>query len=216
MSWETHNFRDLPYSELEAHQQRFAELVKADPDHAYLVLAEPKPTFTAGRSAKMEELLWSPEELEKRGVSIERTTRGGQWTFHGPGQIVGYPIVQLRSLGYSSRAVSRFLKELAGAIKTVLAKSGIETDLGCPFGLYKEGAKLVSFGISVSQGVVTHGFALNVRPVAPFFSGIHPCGVARQPVTSLEELGLSTDWQVIATQLETQIKKVLELRAYSL
>ncbi len=209
MNWSTTILRDIPFGDLEARQQAVRDAIRQDPDAGVFLVSEPKATYTAGRAADPRGLLWSPEAAEARGVSLFQVSRGGQWTFHGPGQIVVYPLVSLKSLGYPSKGVRRFLGELRAGVVDFLAESGLSADTedsARPFGVYCGGAKLVSFGIAVERGVSAHGLALYLKDQNPSFQGIHPCGVPGERLTSLESLGVLLDWDAAANRLVSCLK----------
>ncbi len=210
MRWTVVTERQIGFDRLESLQQDLVQRVRAEPNRAYLLISEPTPTFTKGRFASNEECLWTEERRLHEGVAIHPVSRGGKWTYHGPGQILFYPLVNLQSLGYSRRAVYRFVTELREAIAAPLLKRGLDVTLGArPFGLYFRGKKLASFGVAVERGIVSHGVALYWNNQSRFFEGIHPCGVPGQSVTSLEESGWSLSWDDTAREVAESIEKSL-------
>ena len=200
MSWEA----------LEAEHQSCLSEVIQNPQKAFLLISEPNPTFTKGRSGLDSDLIWNESERQARGVTTAPVARGGQWTYHGPGQIVCYPIVQLSELGFDRRAVTAFLEVLKASLVQIIEKLEIPTDretTDLPFGIYSGGKKLVSFGINIQRGVTSHGFALYLTRQTSYFQGINPCGVAGGTLTSLEELGGAISWEDAAGQVIESIKK---------
>jgi lipoate-protein ligase B len=208
VSWTTLIRRRTSWLNLEAEQKRRVAVVQANPSERFLLVSEPRPTFTYGRSATPADLLWGPEQCKTQSVDVQPVGRGGRWTYHGPGQILLYPIVQLQRLGYSRRAVHRFLVDLRQGVGNFLTSVGLSPELrDRPFGIYVGGRKLVSFGICLQRGVSSHGLALYLTTQQSFFRGIHPCGVPNEAFTSLEECGIALSWEKAAEQLEEEVKK---------
>jgi lipoyl(octanoyl) transferase len=151
-----------------------------------LALLQHPPVYTLGRRTNPDHLLVEPATLRRRGAGVIAADRGGDVTFHGPGQLVGYPILDLRRRGILPGDYVRMLE--ATLIET-LATFGIEAArvAGRP-GVWAGGAKIAAIGIRVQGGVTTHGFALNVCPDLRWFDAIVPCGLADAGVTSMELL----------------------------
>jgi len=151
-----------------------------------LVLLEHPPVITFGRRAADSHLLLSEVELARRGIEVVRTGRGGDITYHGPGQLVGYPIVDLDPLG---RDLHRYLRLLEATLIDALAAFAVtgETVPG-KTGVWVDGAKVASIGVAVRRWVSWHGFALNVGADLSGFSAIVPCGLRGVAMTSLERL----------------------------
>ncbi|MBM4436708.1 MAG: lipoyl(octanoyl) transferase LipB [Actinobacteria bacterium] len=157
-----------------------------------LLLLEHAPVVTLGRGADRLGDEVPSDALRARGISIRRTERGGRATYHGPGQLVGYPVVSLRARGGDAHA---YVHALEQALVEAAAAFGVaaETRAGLT-GVWVEGRKLGSIGVQIRQGVTLHGFALNVDMDLSPFELIAPCGVAGLPVTSLaRELGQAVD-----------------------
>ena len=163
-----------------------------DLPHKLLLLEHPH-TYTLGRRGKSENLLLSPAELDARGITVHRVDRGGDITYHGPGQLVGYPILNMRQLGRQGlgemRAYVEDIEEML--IQTVAAFdleacrypgfTGVWVDT--PQGL----EKIAAIGIRINNaGITSHGFALNVSTDLSYFSGIVPCGIEDHGVTSMQ------------------------------
>lgn len=163
-------------------QQRRAGAI---PD-TLLLLEHRPPVITLGRGSHAEHLLVTPQQLEKLGIQLVETDRGGDITYHGPGQLVGYPILDLRQ---HDRDVHLYLRRLEEVIIAALSHFGI-------VGHRKEGLtgvwvgeeKVAAIGIKVSHWVTMHGFALNVCPDLSHFELIVPCGIRDKGVTSLQKL----------------------------
>ena len=155
-----------------------------------LVLVEHPPVITVGRSGDSHDLLLPREELQRKGVAVHFVSRGGQATYHGPGQMVAYPIVRL-----GKRDLRLFLNTLLEAAAEVLRTFGIEPEFkeGRP-GLWADSGKIASVGIAVRRWVTYHGLALNVNTDVDPFGLIVPCGSPGQPITSMARcLGLPID-----------------------
>jgi lipoyl(octanoyl) transferase len=196
--------RDIPFGELEALQREAMAGVRANPERAEWIVSEPRPTYTHGRAADPRGLLWTRAQAEGRGIAVHGVSRGGQWTFHGPGQVVVYPVLSLRHRGYSTKAVRRFLENLRAGVTDFLRSLGLDADPPLPdkpFGVYVGGAKLVSFGIAVERGITCHGLALYLTDQTAWFAGIHPCGVVGERLTSLHSLDRAPTWEAAADGL---------------
>lgn len=198
----------IPYIESWRLQER---LVRARLDGQVgdtLLLLEHPPTITLGRAADMRHLLASPDVLDRLGVTVVETDRGGDVTFHGPGQIVGYPIVDLR---LRRTDVHWYLRQLEGAILDVCCALGLAA---CRFpphtGVWIADRKIAAIGIKLRRWVTSHGFALNVADLRQWFRLIVPCGLAGYDVTSLEqELGYVPDRDELHRALAERIVRRL-------
>lgn len=151
-----------------------------------LLLLDHPPVVTLGRGGDTAHLRGSDGELAARNVEFVETDRGGDITFHGPGQIVGYAIVDLAGRG---RDLHRYLRDLEETLILALAEFGIAAgrEPGLT-GVWVDGAKVAAIGIRVSRWIAHHGFALNVDTDLSFFDLIVPCGIADRPVTSMVEI----------------------------
>lgn len=156
-----------------------------------LVLLEHEPVITLGRSAKASNLLVSEAELARRGVALHRIERGGDVTFHGPGQLVGYPLFKLEA---GIAGVRRFVERVEAALVAALAELGVEAGLRPGhIGVWCEDRKIASIGIAVKRRVTFHGFALNVSVDLAFFRLMNPCGMPDVVMTSVCAEGGVTD-----------------------
>jgi len=157
-----------------------------------LMQLEHEPVLTLGRSAKNSHILASESELKRRGISIHRVERGGQVTYHGPGQLVGYTLFDLRQMGIGP---SDLVSGLESVIIKALSEFGISGELKKGFrGVWVGNDKIASIGIAVRQGISFHGFALNYEPDLTHFKLITPCGLTGVRMTSITEiLGSSID-----------------------
>jgi lipoyl(octanoyl) transferase len=159
-----------------------------------LVFTEHEPVFTLGvRRGAEQNLIWDAAELQRRGVAVVQTNRGGDITYHGPGQIVGYPIVSLvprKDLHAYLRFVEQVLINTVGTFGLAADRRAGKT------GIWLGPRKIAAIGVAVRRWVAYHGFALNVAPDLPHFQGIVPCGISATDgtVTSLQaELGRTVD-----------------------
>jgi lipoyl(octanoyl) transferase len=152
-----------------------------------LLLLQHPPTYTLGRATKDGHLLVAPEALAAQGVALVESDRGGDITFHGPGQVVGYPILKLARHGGD---LLRYLRMLEETLIVALARYGVQAGrIDGLTGVWVGNAKIAAIGVKLSAGGVTqHGFALNVTTDLGYFRQIIPCGIAGKDVTSLERL----------------------------
>jgi len=153
-----------------------------------LLILEHPHTITMGRNGRMEHLLANEEVLKRAGVSFHHTDRGGDITYHGPGQVVGYPILDLREW---KRDVVAYVRAVEQVLIDSVGEFGIAATRvpGCT-GVWVDGRKIAAIGIHISRWVTSHGFALNVAADLSYFQYIVPCGLP-QPVTSMVELGVA-------------------------
>lgn len=165
-------------------QERAARAVEGGAPDELLYIEHP-PTITLGRGSSPQQMLASAAELADAGIAVVRTDRGGGATYHGPGQIVGYPIVDLRRRDLGVRA---YLRALEAALVTALRDAGVDAYPRPGLtGVWTASGKVAAIGVAVRRGVTRHGFALNVAPDLGAFERIVPCGLP-EPVTSLERL----------------------------
>ncbi len=161
-------------------------------DDDYLLLLEHPHVYTLGSRADMEHVLVPPESV---GAQLVRADRGGDVTYHGPGQLVGYPIVTLPGWREHQTDVVAYVRRLEAVLVAALARLGIAAGTEAGYtGVWVEGAKVAAIGVKVARGRTRHGFALNVDPDLAMFGHIVPCGIPDRPVTSLrEQLGAAPD-----------------------
>ena len=176
-----------------------------------LLLLEHFPVYTIGRGGDATNLLASPERMREIGAELIRIDRGGDITFHGPGQLVAYPIVELRD----PLDLRRYVRTLEEALIATAAAFGIETHRldGRP-GIWVDGdRKLAAIGVRVKRGVTTHGLALNVNNDLRWFDEMIPCGLPHTSATSMAaELGQPAPMDDVADQLAAQLARGLGLR----
>ncbi len=171
------------YDEAHALQLQTVERRKRGviPDTLYLL--EHSPVITLGRNADPSGIIASPGELEKRGIQSRRIERGGQATYHGPGQIVGYPIIDI---GARQIGVKSYVADLEETMIRAAARFGVRAyRRDGMIGVFCERGKLGAVGVRVTEGVTFHGFALNVDPDLSLYQLIVPCGMTDVSVTSI-------------------------------
>jgi len=173
------------------------ELKKHGFEKDVLLLLEHPPTITLGRNAIRDHLLVSEELLRKRGVELWNVDRGGDITFHGPGQLVGYPIL---SLGTGERDVHGYMRNLEESLIRLLARYGIEGTRDPKFtGVWTQDGKIAAMGVHISRWVTRHGFALNVNTDLGYYNLIVPCGIVGKAVTSMQkQLSLAVETGAVA------------------
>lgn len=151
-----------------------------------LLLLEHPPTITVGKSGKLENILESPPALAGAGVSLIFTDRGGDVTYHGPGQIVGYPILDLRE---RDRDIHQYVRDLEEVLIRTLADYGIKSGRDHSHaGVWVNDMEIAALGLSVRKWITMHGFALNVNTDLDHFSLINPCGFTSKTATSMARL----------------------------
>ena len=154
-----------------------------------LLLLEHEPVFTLGRNAAREDILLTPERCAELGIGLFETDRGGKATYHGPGQLVGYPILDLSP---DRKDVKRYVRDLEESLIRVLARYSIAGERS-PLkervtSVWVGNDKIAAIGVHLSRWITTHGFALNVTTNLDHFLGIIPCGITDGGVTSIERL----------------------------
>jgi lipoyl(octanoyl) transferase len=172
-----------------------------------LVILEHPHTITLGRNGKREHLLASEDILRSAGISFQETDRGGDITYHGPGQIVGYPIVDLREW---KRDVAVYVRSIEQVLIDTLADFGISAERVAGLtGVWTGGRKIAAIGVHISRWVTSHGFALNITTDLSYFQYIIPCGL-NLPVTSMAELGVAAEQDEVARRLATHFGRIFE------
>jgi lipoyl(octanoyl) transferase len=193
-------------------QRQLVDLRKQERIGDVLLLLEHTPVITLGRNAKASNIISSRESLEQLGVELFESDRGGDVTFHGPGQIVGYPIFDLRGCGTpggkrKTLGVIEFVRRLEEVLIRTCVDFAIPTKRICGFtGVWTDReereAKLAAIGVHISRFVTSHGFALNVNTDLSYFNLIVPCGITSKLVTSMQkELGRSLDLNIVAESI---------------
>ncbi len=182
-------FRDLgrvDYEEATNLQKCLVEKRKQNLIPDQLLIVEHPHVITLGRNGRLENLLAGPDVLRRAGIAFHDTDRGGDITYHGPGQIVGYPILDLREW---KRDVTAYVRSVEQVLIDALAEFGIAAGrISGATGVWVDGKKVAAIGVHISRWVTSHGFALNVNADLSYFQYIVPCGLS-MPVTSMAELG---------------------------
>ena len=188
-------------------QQELVAARKQGADVDHLLLLEHDHVITLGRNGHMENLLASDEVLSRAGISFFPTDRGGDVTYHGPGQLVGYPILDLREW---KRDVGAYVRGLEQAIIDTLAEYGIEAGrIPKLTGVWVGERKIAAIGVHLSRWVTSHGFALNVDTDLSYFQYIIPCGLTK-PVTSLAQLGVRASVREVGEIFATHFARVFD------
>lgn len=204
----------IGYAEAYALQKRIVAARKAEAIENVLLICEHPQVITQGRNGKREHLLASEHVLRQKGVEFYETSRGGDITYHGPGQIVGYPILNLGAIRRDvvwyvrtlEEAMIRSTAELGIAASRVAGKTGIWVQTG------NTEEKLAAIGVHISRWVTSHGFAYNVSTDLRFFDLIVPCGIADRKVTSLEKLlGRKVEEKEVAPRIAKHLGELLGL-----
>ena len=203
----------LPYGEADELQRRLREKVRQTPGKGFLLLLEHPHVFTLGRNADREDILVDEEWVKSRGAEVRPSDRGGKVTYHGPGQLVGYPIVDLSP---DRRDLRRYVRDLQEVLVRVLGALGV---VATPrhrteeIGVWVEDQKIASIGVHVSRWITTHGFALNLSTDLSYFGGIVPCGLEGVRMTSVQALtGRQPDPQEVSSQVAEHFGQVFERR----
>jgi lipoyl(octanoyl) transferase len=181
----------------------------------HLIFCEHPHVYTLGKSGKKENLLVNKEYLKSRGASFYKTNRGGDITYHGPGQIVGYPIFDLDNFFHDIHKYLRLLEE--SVILTLKdygvkgersdGETGVWLDVGMP-----SARKICALGVKASRWVTMHGFAFNINTDLSYFENIIPCGIVGKNVTSLEqEIGRKVDIEKVKEKLKKNIELSFEM-----
>ncbi len=182
----------IGYAEAYALQKRIVAARKADAIEDMLLICEHPHVITQGRNGKREHLLASEHVLRQRNVEFFETSRGGDITYHGPGQLVGYPILNLGAIRKDVVWYVRMLEEVmiraTGEFGIVAGREEGKTGVWVAAGSKAAGAKLGAIGVHISRWVTSHGFAYNVSTDLRYFDLIVPCGIADRKATSLEKL----------------------------
>jgi lipoyl(octanoyl) transferase len=186
-------------------QQQLVARRKAGEIPDQLLIVEHPHVVTVGRNGREENLLASPEVMLRTGIEVHHTDRGGDVTYHGPGQIVGYPILDLRDW---KRDVGAYVRAIEQMLIDTLADVGITAgrEPGLT-GVWTQGAKIAAIGVHLSRWVTSHGFALNVTTDLQYFGYIVPCGLTK-PVTSMRQLGVEVPRQDVIDRLRRHFEEI--------
>ncbi len=212
------DFGCVEYGECLAFQRACFDALAAAKDspekgRQWMIFCEHPHVYTLGKSGDEHNLLVNSDFLNKIGARYHRTDRGGDITYHGPGQLVGYPILDLQSLGMGLR---EYVEGLEEAVIRTLAQFGITAGRSAgATGVWLRGPerKICAIGVRASRYVTMHGFALNVNTMLEYFRWINPCGLADKGVTSMEkELGAQQDMARVKAVLLDELEKIMNIR----
>ncbi|CAN5514725.1 lipoyl(octanoyl) transferase LipB [soil metagenome] len=196
----------LPFSTaLDLQRAAARARISGELDQDLLLLVEHPPVVSLGRSSKEHHLLASPELLASRGVELFEVERGGDVTFHGPGQLVGYPIVDLKR---HKQDLHWYLRQVEEALIRALAPMGVSAERRAGLtGVWTSGRKLASIGVHARDWVTWHGFALNVTTDLSYFELMVPCGIADVEMTSVgrELMAEPERWVGLAHDVRTNV-----------
>ncbi|MCH8021218.1 lipoyl(octanoyl) transferase LipB [candidate division KSB1 bacterium] len=186
----------------ELYQQRLAGEIEDT-----FLLTEHPHTYTLGKSGQEENLVAEESFLNQQGIEVFRIDRGGDITYHGPGQIVGYPILDLH---HHYLDVHRFLRDLEEVIIQTLSDYKIAASrVEGLTGVWVDGAKVAAIGVKVTRWITMHGFAFNVNTDLSYFGNIVPCGITDKPVTSMEKLlGSELDFEEVQNKICEKFQEV--------
>jgi lipoyl(octanoyl) transferase len=193
--------------------------VMPEQTNSYLLLCQHPPVFTLGKSGAMENLLVNNQYLIDQGIEFFKTNRGGDITFHGPGQIVGYPIFDLERL---KPDIVLYMRNLEEVIIRTIADFGLtgvrsegETGVWLDVDIPHKARKICAMGVRTSRWITMHGFALNVNTDLNYFNLIIPCGIQNKQVTSLEkELGYKVELADVETKIRNYTEDVFKVKLY--
>ena len=180
-------------------QVNLAQEVRDQQQPNTLLLLEHPHTYTLGRLSQSSHIMLSPEELERRGITVCETDRGGLATYHGPGQLVAYPVVDLREWGGPLKYVRTLEQIIIGTLADFQLQGRLEDGIT---GVWVGDSKIAAIGVKISRGVAFHGLAVNVNTDLSYFSHIVPCGIPDLRVTSLaQESGRPVDIEMVQYSL---------------
>lgn len=180
----------VDYEKAFALQERLKAGLRKEDKAGYLLLLEHHPTITLGYSLRGDEgkseIRASEGELKESGIKVLQVDRGGKATYHGPGQLVGYPILDLRQFRLGAK---RYIGKMEQMLLKLLNELGVSARIDARYpGLWVRDEKIAALGVRIQDKLTTHGFAINLNPDLEHFSCIVPCGITQRGVTSLERV----------------------------
>jgi lipoic acid synthetase/lipoyl(octanoyl) transferase len=191
-------------------QQEISSARRSGSGDDTLILLEHEPVYTMGRSGSKDNIKASEETLAAAGIEVIEVDRGGDVTYHGPGQLVGYPVLDLKGYGQDLHRYSWMLEEV---IIRTLAEYGISSfrENGLT-GVWTKQGKIAAIGIGVRNWVSIHGFSLNINPDMSYFGLINPCGITNRPVAAMRDFGIDTSLDEIRGKLVQQFAAVFKVQ----
>ncbi len=201
----------IAYAESLAEQHRLHARRLSDDGIDSLLLVEHPHVYTLGRNSDPRHILVDDEFMRAIGATVAHNERGGEVTYHGPGQLVAYPIIYLRQ---HERSITHLVERMESAIVQTLAEFGLDgTLIPGEHGVWVHGRKIASIGMAVRRWVVLHGMALNVDPDLRYFTYINPCGNQSVYMTSMaRELGHAVEWRQVALSFARHFAEVFGRR----
>lgn len=207
------DMQELLFAETQAVKVRNRTNEVPEKTKHHLLFCEHNPVYTLGKSGKMQHVLLNEDALARRGIEFFKINRGGDITYHGPGQIVGYPILDLE---YFFTDIHRYMRNLEEIMILTLADFGILagrieglTGVWLDKDIPAKTRKICAFGVKCSRWVTMHGWALNVNTELDYFNFIIPCGITDKAVTSMQkELGRVVDMEEVSVKLKSNFAKV--------
>lgn len=197
----------MDYVQAFQYQREMVEARKRGIVPDQLLFVEHPHTITMGRNGRMQNLLANEEALRRAGIAFHETDRGGDVTYHGPGQLVGYPILDLREW---RRDVGAYVRAIEQVVIDTLAEFAIDAQrVPGMTGVWVNGAKIAAIGVHISRWITSHGFALNVRTDLEYFRYIVPCGLTK-PVTSMAQLGAAAELDEVSERLAAHFGRVFD------
>ncbi len=186
------------------------------PTQHHLIFCEHPPVYTLGKSGNPENVLLSIQDLQQKGIAFFNTNRGGDVTFHGPDQIVGYPILDLEKfktdIGLYLRNIEEVIIRTLAEYDIIGERSAGETGVWIDSTILHKARKICAIGVRCSRWITMHGFALNVNTDLQYFNNIVPCGIQNKKVTSLEkEIGYKANMEHVKHQLRHHFEEVFEV-----
>jgi len=192
-------------------QEEIRDAVRYGNGPERLLLLQHPHVYTLGRNAEAGDIVAGREWLALKDVEVHETDRGGQVTYHGPGQLVGYPVIDLKP---DRRDIRRYVRDLQEVLIRALADFGVDAELGgdaAHIGVWTGGAKIASLGVHLKRWITTHGFALNVSTDLSYFAGIVACGLPAVRMTSIEQVtGQRPELEEVAERVAFHFGEVFE------
>jgi lipoyl(octanoyl) transferase len=191
-------------------QKHLFDLVETNKYDGFLVILEHRPVLTMGIRTDIQNLLVTKDYLDSQGIELYETDRGGDITFHGPGQIVAYPIVRYRELGFR---LSDYMHALETVIINTINEQGIKAYSKSEFpGVWVDNTKICAIGVRAKKYITTHGLAFNVTTDLSYFNVINPCGITEYQVSKLEDFLPNPDIEVLKNTIIKNFEQIFDVR----